>query len=63
MSMQFNSELRLCLALIIFSDPSLVALVATECSSFVHVNTGSSKRSAANPDGDWNMPACEEGIV
>ena len=61
MSTQFNSELRLCLALIIFSDPSLVALVATECSSFVHVNTGTSKQSAANPDGDWNMPSVRRG--
>ena len=59
--MQFKSELRLCLALIIFSDPSLVALVATECSSFVHVNTSTSKRSAANPDGDSNMPSVRRG--
>ena len=40
------------MALILFGDPDMVALVATECSSFVHMNSGTSKRSQWMPDGD-----------
>lgn len=52
-----NCQLRLAIALIIFSDPHLMALIATQCSSFVHINTGTSKRSEVCPDGDTNMPS------
>ena len=45
-------QLRLCIAIILFGDPDLVSLVATECSSFIHMNCGTSKRSQAMPDGD-----------
>ena len=49
------------MALILFSDPDLVALLATECSTFVHVNSGTSKRSHANPDGDPSVASVQRG--
>ena len=56
-----SCQLRLCVALIIFSAPALLALIATECSTFVHVNSGTSKRSHASPDGDLNQPSVRNG--
>lgn len=33
----------------------MVGLLATECSSFVHINSGTSRRSQAMPDGDESV--------
>ena len=49
------------MALFLFSDPDLVALLATECSTFVHVNSGTSKRSHVNPDGDPSVASVQKG--
>ena len=54
-------HLSLCLALLLYSSPELVCLVATECSTFVHVNTGTSKRSWALPDGDPEVQSVQRG--
>lgn len=35
----------------------MTSLVATECSSFIHINSGTSKRSHAMPDGDPEVPS------
>lgn len=52
---------RLCVALFLYSAPGMMALVATECSTFVHINSGTSKRSHACPDGDTNMASVVRG--
>ena len=49
------------MALIIFSAPEMLALIATECSTFVHINSGTSKRSKAFPYGDTNQPSVLRG--
>ena len=49
------------MAIILFGDIGLTALVATECSTFVHINSGTSRRSKANPDGDPQAPSVERG--
>lgn len=63
-NMRFNfciCYLRLCTSLILFSSEDLLTLIATECSTFVHVNSGTSKRSQANPDGDPSVPSVQRG--
>ena len=45
-------QLRLCLALLLHGDPSMALLIATECRTFVQVNSGTSKRSRVLPDGN-----------
>ena len=50
-------QLSLCIAIILFGDSTLTGLVATECSSFIHMNSGTSKRSQALPDGDEPEPS------
>lgn len=58
----FNLDhLSLCLALILFGDAHLVSLLATECSTFVHVNSGTSKRSVALPGGNPECPSVRRG--
>ena len=49
------------MAIILFADAGLTALVATECSTFVHINSGTSRRSKANPDGDPQVPSVQRG--
>lgn len=44
-----------------YSAETLTALIATVCSTFVHVNSGTSKRSVACPDGDVAMPSVRTG--
>ena len=52
---------RLCVALFLYSAPGMTALIATECSTFVHINCGTSKRTIAFPDGDTNMASVVRG--
>lgn len=40
------------MAMLLYGEQDLVALVATECSTFIHMNSGTSKRSVGVPDGD-----------
>ena len=53
--------LSLCLALLLYSGEGLVSLVATECSTFVQINSGTSKRSWALPDGDPRVASVLRG--
>lgn len=53
--------LSLCLALLLYSGEELVSLVATECSTFVQINSGTSKRSWALPDGDPRVASVLRG--
>lgn len=49
------------MALLLHAEANFTALIATECSTFVHVNTGTSKRSDAMPDGDVAVPSVQKG--
>lgn len=49
--------LRLVIAIILFGDEEMVSLLATECCTFIHMNSGTSKRSHAMPDGDSGVPS------
>lgn len=53
----FALQLRLCIGMVLNGDQDLLSLVATECSSFIHLNSGTSKRSDAMPDGDPSVPS------
>ena len=58
---QITACLSLCLALLLYGDEELVSLVATECSTFVQINSGTSKRSWALPDGDPGVASVQRG--
>ena len=53
----FALQLRLCIGIVLYGDEDLLSLLATECSSFIHLNSGTSKRSDAMPDGDPSVPS------